>query len=212
MEGKDMGHLDDISDYYSDKVLRFGATAQGVDWNSEESQHTRFDQLCKIVRINREAFSINDLGCGYGALFAYLRDRISCFSYHGIDISPEMIRLAEHSFKAFHHASFNVSSRPGHIADYGVASGIFNVRLSKSEAEWSNYMQLTLDLLHETSRDGFSFNCLTAYSNAERMRDYLYYADPCKLFDLCKRRYARDVALLHDYGLYEFTILVRKSR
>jgi len=30
------------------------------------------------------------------------------------------------------------------------------------------------------------------------------------LFDYCKRTYSRDVALLHDYGLYEFTILVRK--
>ena len=43
------------------------------------------------------------------------------------------------------------------------------------------------------------------------MRPDLYYADPCRLFDLCKRRYAKNVALLHDYGLYEFTILVRKQ-
>ncbi|MFX7953370.1 class I SAM-dependent methyltransferase, partial [Acinetobacter baumannii] len=58
---------------------------------------------------------------------------------------------------------------------------------------------------------GFSFNCLTSYSDEDRKRDYLYYADPCQLFDLCKRRYSRQVALLHDYGLYEFTILVRKD-
>ena len=48
------------------------------------------------------------------------------------------------------------------------------------------------------------------YSDPERMRAHLYYADPCRLFDHCKRRYSRHVALLHDYGLYEFTILVRK--
>ena len=41
------------------------------------------------------------------------------------------------------------------------------------------------------------------------MRPDLFYADPCWLFDQCKRRHSRDVALLHDYGLYEFTILVR---
>jgi hypothetical protein len=58
---------------------------------------------------------------------------------------------------------------------------------------------------------GFAFNCLTAYSDAHKMQSYLYYADPCRLFDLCKRRYSRNVALLHDYGLYEFTILVRKE-
>ena len=43
------------------------------------------------------------------------------------------------------------------------------------------------------------------------MRGHLYYADPASVFDLCMRRYSRHVALLHDYGLYEFTILVRKQ-
>ena len=37
----------------------------------------------------------------------------------------------------------------------------------------------------------------------------LYYADPRAFFDRCKRTSRGDVALLHDYGLYEFTILVR---
>ncbi|MBC7939785.1 MAG: class I SAM-dependent methyltransferase, partial [Chitinophagaceae bacterium] len=38
-----------------------------------------------------------------------------------------------------------------------------------------------------------------------------YYPDPLDLFDVCKRRFSRNVALLHDYGLYAFTILVRKE-
>ena len=56
----------------------------------------------------------------------------------------------------------------------------------------------------------FAFNCLTSYSDPERMQPYLYYSDPLRLFDHCKRRYARDVALWHDYGAYEFMIVVRK--
>jgi hypothetical protein len=43
------------------------------------------------------------------------------------------------------------------------------------------------------------------------MRPDLYYADPRAIFDHCKRTFSRWVALLHDYGLYEFTILVRKE-
>jgi hypothetical protein len=31
------------------------------------------------------------------------------------------------------------------------------------------------------------------------------------LFDLCKRRYSKHVALYHDYGLYEFTVVVRRE-
>ena len=61
------------------------------------------------------------------------------------------------------------------------------------------------------ARRGFAFNMLTSYSDPERMRDDLYYADPCALLRLCKRELSRHVALLHDYGLWEFTIVVRQG-
>ena len=61
------------------------------------------------------------------------------------------------------------------------------------------------------SRTGFAFNALSLYSDPDRRRPDLYYADPLYWFDHCKRRYCRFVALLHDYPLYEFTILVRKK-
>ena len=96
-------------------------------------------------------------------------------------------------------------------ADYSVASGIFNIRVGRSDEAWRAHLEATLDELDRLSLRGFAFNALTSYSDPEYMRDDLYYADPCALFDLCKRRYARQVALLHDYGIYDFTILVRKE-
>ena len=68
-----------------------------------------------------------------------------------------------------------------------------------------------LDGLDRSGRRGFAFNCLTAYANLALIRNDLFYADPAAYFDLCKRRYSREVALLHEYGLYEFTITVRKA-
>jgi hypothetical protein len=127
-----------------------------------------------------------------------------------VDVSQEMIKVAKQRQNTSDQTRFITSAEPDKLADYGLASGIFNVRLSRSDAEWFDYLQTTLDVLDRTSNLGFSFNCLTSYSDEEKKRDYLYYADPCQLFDLCKRRYSRDVALLHDYDLYEFTILVRK--
>jgi hypothetical protein len=64
--------------------------------------------------------------------------------------------------------------------------------------------------MHERTLRGFAFNCLTYYSDPPKRKDYLYYGDPRFFFDLCQRRYSRNVALRHDYGLFEFTILVRK--
>ena len=202
--------LSQVAGYYSEKLTEHGETPRGVDWNGEEGQLLRFKQLCKVVQDAEATFSINDLGCGYGALLDYLTPIYSISSYLGIDISEHMVLAAEARHKKTANARFITAIQPDKPADYGVASGIFNVRLERSDAEWLDYLQATLDLLNQTSLHGFSFNCLTSYSDENKKRDYLYYANPCQIFDLCKRRYSRHVALLHDYGLYEFTVLVRK--
>lgn len=202
--------LSEVAHYYTDKLAQHGETPRGVDWNGSESQVLRFEQLSKILPTSGD-FSLNDLGCGYGALLDHLRDKHPSCSYLGVDISPDMISAAGQRHATTPRVRFITASEPDQIADYGVASGIFNVRLGRTDAEWHDYLQSTLDVLDRTSKLGFSFNCLTSYSDEDKKRDYLYYADPCRLFDLCKRRYAKQVALLHDYGLYEFTILVRKT-
>lgn len=202
--------LDGIAAYYTQKIQHHGTTPRGVDWNGQQSQYVRFQQLEKIIEKKCD-FTINDLGCGYGAFLDFLYDNHDSFSYLGIDVSAAMISAAKEHFAKATNAQFIISAIPDHIADYGVASGIFNVRQNHSDTEWGEYIEATLDVLDKTSRLGFSFNCLTSYSDDDKMREYLYYADPCPLFDLCKRRYSRNIALLHDYGLYEFTILIRKS-
>ena len=202
--------LSDVAGYYSKKLARHGETPRGVDWNGIESQELRFEQISKIINTSNN-FSINDLGCGYGAYFDFLYRKYGKMFYCGIDISLDMIGAAQERYKDQSGARFIVSSEPDQIADYGVASGIFNVRLARACDEWQSYVEATLEVLHRSSRIGFAFNCLTSYADTEKMRSDLYYADPCLLFDLCKQRYSRHVALLHDYGLYEFTILVRKD-
>ena len=121
-----------------------------------------------------------------------------------------MISKAVNRYCNLENVRFLVSSKSDRIADYCVASGIFNVRLGQTDNDWLAYIIDTLDSLNQTSHLGFAFNCLTTYSDKDKQRDYLYYADPCLLFDLCKRNYSKQVALLHDYELYEFTLLVRK--
>ncbi|KNH28844.1 SAM-dependent methyltransferase [Pseudomonas syringae] len=209
MQNNRTGLLTEVADYYTTKLAEHGETPRGVDWNGEEGQTLRFEQLCKIIDTTNH-FSINDLGCGYGALYEFLSSKSEKFSYLGVDVSDSMVKAAMQRFIDKPQANFVLASEPNKAADFCVASGIFNVRMGRSDDEWLSYLEATLDVLDQTSRIGFAFNCLTAYSDADKMRDYLYYADPCVLFDLCKRRYSRNVALLHDYDLYEFTILVRK--
>lgn len=203
--------LSEVEAYYSQKLAQYGDTPRGVDWNGRDSQFLRFQQLCKIIDIDNEEFSVNDLGCGYGALLEFLAARYQIFSYLGVDLSADMIEKANDRYRASKFGRFVVAKEIGAVADYGMASGIFNVRLGRNDHEWNQYINDTLDDLDRTSRRGFAFNCLTTYSDEDKKRDYLFYADPSRIFDNCKRRYSRRVALLHDYDLFEFTILVRKS-
>ena len=196
-----------VQEYYDEKLRTHGATASGVDWKSQESQELRFAQLLKLIDHSRP-FTVNDFGCGYGALIDYLESCGLHFQYTGFDISSQMVAKAGETHPG---ASFVTDKGQLREADYTVASGIFNVKLGTNEAEWKEYMLDVLDAMNSLSKNGFAFNALTKYSDAEFMRSDLYYADPLFFFDHCKTKYSRFVTLLHDYPLYEFTMLVRKE-
>lgn len=203
--------LESVGRYYGERLEAHGPTARGVDWNSPESQRLRFEQLLKVCDRGAAPFTINDYGCGYGALADYLREQGLDFGYRGFDVSAPMVAKARELHAGARGVEFFADESLLGAADYTVASGIFNVKLETPADEWERYVLHTLGRISGLSRRGFAFNVLTRYSDADRMRPDLYYADPLSLFDHCKSNYSRLVALLHDYPLYEFTILVRKG-
>jgi SAM-dependent methyltransferase len=201
--------LEAVRRYYSEKIAQHGPTAKGVDWRDEASQELRFEQLLKVVDLSRP-FTINDYGCGYGALGTYLERRGGDFRYTGFDISEGQLAQARALLRHSERCRFVATEAELEPADYTVASGIFNVRLDAPVDAWQGQAFETLSRLDALSTRGFAFNMLTSYSDPELMRADLWYPDPRAIFDHCKRSHSRWVALLHDYGLYEFTILVRK--
>jgi SAM-dependent methyltransferase len=196
--------------YYTEKLKAHGPTAAGVDWNSTDSQHLRFRQLAKLWD-GRSGFSIVDVGCGYGALATFLAEQRLDVDYQGYDVAPGMIAAAQSLHESTPRMRFSASPQEIVPADYSVASGLFNVKQGAKVPEWEEYVFATLGRLAALGSRGFGFNMLTSYSDQSRMRDDLYYGDPRSYFDYCKRNFGRHVALLHDYGLYEFTILVRNE-
>ena len=201
-----------VSDYYSNKLKEHGATHQGVDWNSTESQELRFKQLLKVVQqCKNNTYTLNDFGCGFGSLYGYMKSNYdNSFAYFGYDVSQSMIEEAVSMYGESATHSFITGSEL-QMADFSVASGIFNVRNQFNDEQWKQYIFGCIDKMNNASRKGFSFNMLTSYSDKDKCRDYLYYANPCEFFDYCKLNFSRNVALLHDYDLYEFTIIVRKQ-
>lgn len=178
-----------------------------MDWSTESSQQLRFTQLLRLVEGERRP-SIVDYGCGYGALAQRLITDERDFTYLGFDISESMIDAARELIDD-PRCRFTAHEKDIDRADFTLASGIFNVRLQATEPEWHDYVLSTVARIARHSARGFAFNMLTRYADPPLMRDDLYYADPARYFALCKTSYSHNVALLHDYDMYEFTLLVR---
>lgn len=204
--------------YYTSLIDKYGPNHQGIGWNSTDSQFLRYEQISKIIAEEQQEdnFVICDYGCGYGQLYEYLQSKIKdkgSLQYIGIDISNHMIQNAKELYGENNeqHSFIEIASIEDISEyDYIVSSGIFNIKQEIGYEEWTQYVLHNLEQFNKKSRKGFSFNCLTKYSDEWLMKDELYYGDPLFFFDYCKRHFSKNVALLHDYDLYEFTILVRK--
>jgi SAM-dependent methyltransferase len=196
-----------VVEYYETKLAAFGPTARGVDWKDEQSQQKRFEQLLRVLDIGPERFTILDFGCGYGALFAFLRTRGFDCDYTGYDPSVRMIEQARAGHPNGHFTSVWEETP---AVDFVIASGVFNVRLNTNTDAWRRYVDAMLAKIDGKASQAWAVNFLTGYADAERKRDDLYYPDPWSIFDPW-RRIPRWVSLLHDYDLYEFTVGVRRQ-
>jgi SAM-dependent methyltransferase len=199
-------------EYFNEKIEKHGATPLGVDYNGLEAQQIRFEQLARVIHPEMP-FSLIDFGCGYGALFDFLHAKSWQFEYYGYDMLEKMIGTGRNAHKDFANAHFTTQAGDLPSADYLLAGSIFNNKFGAGFDEWQNKVLDTLKQMNSLCTKGFSFDMLTKYSDPERMaeRPDLFYADPLVFFDFCKRNFSRNVALLHDYGLYDFTIIVRKD-
>ena len=200
-------------EYYQQRMNRHGVSPEGAGWKNQNAQENRFSQLVKVFQ-SSEGFTVNDVGCGFGHLLTYVRSRgFYPDLYRGYDLLPEMVEQAGQVCADDPQAMFECIQDVAQIepADYCLASGIFTLRGELSEGAWLAYILRTIEEMNIKSRLGFSFNMLTKYSDPEYMQDELYYADPCFFFDFCKRNFSSNVALLHDYQEYDFTLVIRKS-
>ncbi|WP_407158886.1 class I SAM-dependent methyltransferase [Bradyrhizobium sp. STM 3557] len=202
----------DVDAYYTARVARHGATPLGVDWSCQATQALRFVQLLKLCDFTKP-FSLNDLGCGYGALVPFLSARHSgCeVDYLGIDLSRAMIGRARRRF-AGPQRRFIVGAKSPRIADYSVASGIMNVNVGYSRQDWETFVRSMLRQMRESSRRGFAVNFMMAgpeEADDESGVTRLYRTTPEPWMRFCEIELQCRVELISNYGMKEFTLLVR---
>ncbi len=201
--------LSEVAAYYASKLAAHGATPQGVDWSGADSHQQRHRQFLRLLDGSPKA-SVIDLGCGFGDFLRFLRAAGHRGTFIGYDITPGMIEKARELHGEGEDRQWRTGAQPAEVADFAVASGIFNVKGDAPNDRWARYVHRTIDTLAHAGRCGFAFNVLSTSSDPDRRRAGLYYADPVDMLAHCLGRYGRSVALLQDYGLYEFTIVVRR--
>ena len=202
----------EIAIYYTFKIARYGATPLGVDWSCAASQDRRFLQLLRLCDFSCSR-SLNDVGCGYGALLSYLArcHADAAVDYLGTDLSEEMVRHAEHLWRNRTRTQFLISRTIPRVADYCIASGIFNVKLEQPVDAWEYYIARTLDDMHRCSRLGFAVNFVAEAAEGDSGAKGLYRSATEPWIKYCSVELESKVELVVDEGLGEFTLLVRKN-
>lgn len=201
-----------IERHYTACIRAHGPTPRGVDWESLATQQMRMVQLLKVCDWSRP-LTLNDLGCGYGALLALLdaRHRSTPVDYLGVDLSAPMVAAARRRWKNRPATEFVVGSESPRVADYSVASGVFNVKLDLPMARWEHFVVHTLQHLHATSRHGFAVNFLSRLAPGAEVSPALYCTEPGRWIGFCQATLGARAECVTPYGMREFTLLVRPS-
>ena len=198
-----------VARYYEGRVREFGATPWGVDWTCALTQQLRFVQLMKVAG-RRRRFSLNDLGCGYAALLPFVRERYGDrVDYAGVDVAPTMIGQARSLWGGDAAARFDEGCTLPRVADYSVASGVFNVQLGFGARAWTSFVKDVLLELRRSSRRGFAVNFIEPPRRGVEPLQGLYRTDPAPWVEHCSRAFGAQVKVIEDYGLREFTLLVQ---
>jgi len=198
-----------VQAYYEAKLARHGANPRGVDWSCTATQWLRFVQLLKLCSFDTP-LSLIDLGCGYGALAAFLAERYprASVDYLGIDLSSAMVRRARRRHRGNPAIRFRIGRSYPQQADYTVASGVMNVRLGCPIPLWESLVRSTLADMRRMSRRGFAVNFL-AMLPVNTPPEMLYCPHPAIWSRYCEEELGCAVEVRDDYGIREYTLLAR---
>lgn len=200
-----MENLEAVRVHYESKLESGGDCGQRVGWRDTKAQNLRFQTVSRVL--NGIFFdSVGDLGCGTGDLLEFLRTRGWTGSYQGVDVSPRMVAESKLRFSRDRFAQFEVFTSPSH-AEVIIASGIFNVCLESTHADWHAHCRTVISQMWRVSSKAIVFNMLSIDSDTTCRKSGLAYMDPSEWLVFC-RTFLRHVRLDQAYGQFDFTIAV----
>ena len=197
-----------VVEHYEGMLRSHGPTARGMDWKDEASQQLRFEVLCGVCDLGGR--SVHEVACGAGHLFDFLKRRGISASYSGSDLSSAMLEAARalHPGVRFDRRDLLIEPDPQRY-DVVLCSGLFHVKLDRSDEEWSGFVRDSLRRMYAMCGVAMAFNLMS--DRVDTRSDQLFYADAGEMLDFCRSELSRYVCLRHDYPLYETTFYVYRN-
>lgn len=151
-------------DFYNSAYRKYGLSARGLNWNSEQTQKIRFKIITHFLKDEIFTCKVVDAGCGFADLFFYWRDNgKKVKSYIGIDSFEKFVTISKKRLKKHPECSFtckDILKDELPYADWYIASGSLNI-LSSFDT-W-----LFLEKMLMYSKKGIVFNILEGDKKSE---------------------------------------------
>jgi SAM-dependent methyltransferase len=190
---------------YSDRLAQHGPTIAALGWTKPKHM-LRYRILLEywLSPAPAQPMRVLDFGCGFGDLFGYARDRGLRIDYTGLDINPDLVRVARERYPAARFLCMDLFEEAfDEKFDVVLSSGVHNYRLSNNQ----RYVEHSFALFDRLSTLGFAADFLSNRVNFRN--DQNHYSAPEDILALALRHSSR-VALRHDYMPFEFAVFVDK--
>ena len=153
-----------------------------------------------------------DYGCGPALLIDYLEanDLMGNVEYTGLDSSPLML---DHARRRWPNYRFILADNELNLSadtfDFVIICGVFTVKFFDTYEIYLDLVQTTLEKIWGCCESRFSFNVMSKHVDWER--DDLFHLALHDMMSFCKSKLSRHISVRADYGLWEFSVTVRKT-
>jgi SAM-dependent methyltransferase len=196
----------DIRQRYRSRWEEFGYDSRTLGWN-KDCQWVRFDAAVEGVQ-TEEMESVLDVGCGFGDLLGFLRERGWRGRYFGVDLVEELVAEARREYAADSAAEFlcadihDAGALP--VCGMAVALGLFNHHV---EGGNEPLIRDTIAAMWRASSSVVVCDFLSLSSDPDRRESRLHYHDPADAYRL-GAAYSKRVMIHHAYMPFEFQLKI----
>lgn len=191
-------HINHVADYYDKLVTEHGDSYKACDYGSWESQETKMEVISSLMKTDG---TVLDVGCGLGEWWGH---GTPCYGYTGVDISPEMIKLAKKKWRDVNFRNLNILTDDIEQHDWVIANGLFYI----DTPQQYGFTIDMIDKMWSLCNKGLIFNMPSAMAPTKNKGEL--YWDAASVWDIAHVR-APYVTLRHDYMEHDFTVAMYKK-